>query len=492
MRDREIVAAIVAGEPAGLAAAYDSYAAVLYGYCRSMLHEPADAADAVQDTFVIAAAKLAGLRDPDRLRPWLYAVARNECHRKLRARARLASLDEAGDMSDAAADEPLADADRAGLRELLTSALNGLNPGDREVIELSLRHDLTGADLAGALGVPLNQAHALASRARAQLERALGALLVARTGRRSCGDLDAILGGWDGQLTSLMRKRVSRHIESCQTCTERKRRELSPATLFSVLPLASLPAGLRRQVLRLVADTSPEARSYRHQVVHEAGEFGPSGFPVPVEVPVLAGPGAADRHRFRPNATAYLASVALILIGGGGGTAYLLHHDQRASDNNGATVTVTVTPSPPAASAFPPSPSASPSHHRSASAAATPSVSPSHPARPAPSPSPSQSPGTLAESPVVLRLTQAVTGGPYSGTFTITAQNGPVTYSISVPGTDLYLSLSPVAGTLAAGQNQVITATLAPDPNGSPPRFLNPVTVNPGGLFVEIEYPPAG
>ena len=43
MRDREIVAAIVAGDPAGLAAAYDSYAAVLYSYCRSLLAEPADA-----------------------------------------------------------------------------------------------------------------------------------------------------------------------------------------------------------------------------------------------------------------------------------------------------------------------------------------------------------------------------------------------------------------------------------------------------------------
>ena len=86
MRDREIVAAIVAGDPAGLAAAYDSYATVLHAYCRSMLAEPADAADAVQDTFVIAAAKLGGLRDPDRLRPWLYAVARNECYRRLRGR----------------------------------------------------------------------------------------------------------------------------------------------------------------------------------------------------------------------------------------------------------------------------------------------------------------------------------------------------------------------------------------------------------------------
>ena len=62
MDDREIVAAITAGDLAGLSAAYDSYAAGLYGYCRSLLGEPADAADAVQDTFVIAAVKVSGLR----------------------------------------------------------------------------------------------------------------------------------------------------------------------------------------------------------------------------------------------------------------------------------------------------------------------------------------------------------------------------------------------------------------------------------------------
>src|SRR5580693_10209823 len=106
MRDREIVDAIVAGDPAGLAAAYDSYAAVLYSYCRSLLAEPADAGDAVQDTFVIAAAKLSGLRDPSRLRPWLYAVARNECHRRLRenASAGTSALDLLPEMSDESAD----------------------------------------------------------------------------------------------------------------------------------------------------------------------------------------------------------------------------------------------------------------------------------------------------------------------------------------------------------------------------------------------------
>src|SRR5262249_2582226 len=47
MHDREVVAAIVAGDPAGLAEAYDRYATPLYSFCRTMLREPADAADAV-------------------------------------------------------------------------------------------------------------------------------------------------------------------------------------------------------------------------------------------------------------------------------------------------------------------------------------------------------------------------------------------------------------------------------------------------------------
>ena len=77
VQDGEIVAAITAGDPAGLAAAFDDYAPALYGYCRTLLSEPADAADALLDTYLVAVVKLDGLHDPGRLRPWLYAVARN-------------------------------------------------------------------------------------------------------------------------------------------------------------------------------------------------------------------------------------------------------------------------------------------------------------------------------------------------------------------------------------------------------------------------------
>ena len=128
VQDGEIVAAIVAGDPAGLAAAYDNYAPALYAYCRTLLSEPADAADAVQDTYLIAAAKLDGLRDPDRLRPWLYAVARNECFRRLRARGLSAPLDAAVEVTSNDPDLAL-DPEREELRDLVVDALSGLTPG---------------------------------------------------------------------------------------------------------------------------------------------------------------------------------------------------------------------------------------------------------------------------------------------------------------------------------------------------------------------------
>ena len=82
--DREVVAAITAGDPAGIAMAYDRYAAALYGYSHWILHDSAAAAEALKDTFVIAAATLSNLSEPSKLRPWLFALARNECRRRIR------------------------------------------------------------------------------------------------------------------------------------------------------------------------------------------------------------------------------------------------------------------------------------------------------------------------------------------------------------------------------------------------------------------------
>jgi len=432
MRDREVVAAIVAGDPAGLAAAYDRDAAALYAYCHSLLREPADAADAVQDTFVVAASSLARLRDPGCFRSWLYAVARNECRRRLRARGSDTGLDAAGDMPDDSVDAGVG-AERAELRELVRAAIAGLNPGQREVIELKLRHELDGAELADVLGIPRNQAHALVSRARDQMEKSLGALLVARSGRKSCPDLSALLAGWDGQLTVLLRKRVNRHIEHCDVCGDRQRRELRPAMLFTLVPIVALPPGLRRQVLRLVADSGPAAVAHRARVAERAEPFAGSGFPLPLDPP---GPARMQARRVQAGAAALVLFIALGVF-----AASALH---RGTSPVGATVNTsgqpptapasstvpaatplastrprsTPSPSPPAALPFvpatthapaktarpspaKPSPSAT-KPSRSQSPSPTPTGSPS--SSPTPSPSPSGSATTPPPGSVTLML----------------------------------------------------------------------------------------
>jgi hypothetical protein len=82
--DGDIATAIAEDDATGVAAAFGRYAQDLYTYCRSRLPEPAAAAWVVRDTFVIASAKAGQLAEPDRLRAWLFALARNECHRRLR------------------------------------------------------------------------------------------------------------------------------------------------------------------------------------------------------------------------------------------------------------------------------------------------------------------------------------------------------------------------------------------------------------------------
>jgi RNA polymerase sigma factor (sigma-70 family) len=427
MDDREAVAAVVAGDRAGLADVYDRYAASLYSYCRSLLREPADAADAVQDVFVIAAARLDGLRDPLKLRPWLYAVARNECLRKLRSREAPAEIEETEDVT---AGEIGESAQRAELRELVRAAIWGLNPPDREVIELNLRHDLDGADLAAVLGVSRSHAHAMASRARGQLERSLGALVVARTGRRACPALDLMLADWDGRLTILLRKRVSRHIDQCDECGERKRSALRPAMLFGLPVLPLMPPRLRDRVLHLCADESPAALDTKRSVVKQAGTFGPNGFPRPAR----AGRGGAGEPAAAVVAAVSVAVAAAVIIAmivlRGSSPAHTL--DAKAGDRVAGAVTGSSAAAPPGSSLLSPiaSPSSSaaaimrppgaspPSPLISPDFSSTPTPSPrrsssSHKPKPTKSPSPSKSP---SKSPSPTPTTSSPSPSPSSST----------------------------------------------------------------------------
>jgi RNA polymerase sigma factor (sigma-70 family) len=515
MHDSGVVASIAADDGGGLAEAYDMYADPLYKYCLRMLGDPASAADAVQDTFAIAAAMPAGLREPGQVRAWLYAVARNECLRKARAGNAISPLGQAPDVTDADGDAPGGDAARAGLRGLFDDAAEGLPPGEREALELQLRQGLAPAEVAAVLGVSRGHAHALLSRAREQLEACLGTLLTGRAGQGGCAELASMLADWDGRLTVVLRKRLHGHVERCATCATRRVFELRPAMLGGLSPGAAMaaaaadslrvapgpPAALRAHTLVLATGQDPGAIAHRAAVLRRAGTFGSHGFPRP-----MSGTGggalgwrgaAAGRGKRQAGAAAVLLAVAAGAVAfslAGGGEHARLADGRPPGSAPGASppASAVAVPDPTGPPATRPHPAATPtptaastptavSVTSGAPATGGPGTTPTASRSPAttptsPSPSPKPPPGTLQMFPA---------GGPlwvppWGATIWLSARGGPVTWRATVSPGHGSVGVSPAAGTLGDGARTVVTITADHSAAG------RQVTIYPGGTVFTI------
>lgn len=258
--EAELALAWQAGEAGAFDAVYRAFAARLFGTAVALVGDRHAAGDVVHDTFLRAATRIGTLRDPARLRAWLFAILRNEATSWHRSRSRTGGgLDDGpAPVSEWLADDaPAADvqASRRELADLVWTAADGLQPRDREVLELHLRGGLEAADLAQVMGVTPGHAAVLLSRMRDRLERCLGAVLIARSGRQDCAALDQLLDGWDGRFSLAVRGTVVRHVEGCPICGRRRAGLVSLQHLAPVIvpPVVLVPEDLHA---RLVADLS--------------------------------------------------------------------------------------------------------------------------------------------------------------------------------------------------------------------------------------------
>ncbi|WP_169750119.1 sigma-70 family RNA polymerase sigma factor [Streptosporangium amethystogenes] len=265
--DQQLVETLRRADTTAPASLYDSYAERLHDYAHSLLGDRESAAGAVHDALVTAQGHVDRLRDPGRLRAWLYALVRVRC-----AGAEL------GGPRGAAA--PLDVHDDPGERELAAlvhEAMAELGGQEREVLELSLRHDLGGGEVGAVLGLTSRQVAARLCRARDHLENAAAAVVLAKVGRAHCPDLSAMVDSWEGPLTTILRRRLSAHIGRCEVCVERRDRHVSAGRLLDLVPLAYPPLSLRRRVIETCLN--PELREERASVVARGDHFDRTGFP---------------------------------------------------------------------------------------------------------------------------------------------------------------------------------------------------------------------
>ena len=251
--DSELVQAALEGDQSAIGHIYDRYADRLFGFAFSILRDREEAADAVHDVILRSSQRLDQLRDPSRLRPWLFSIARNEVMTRTRQRSKRDDR-EVPDMAD-----DLPDHDQGLVRDelqtLVWEAADALQPRDRELLELSMQ-GLEGEELAQALGVKTSHVHVLTSRMRDRMEKAVGSLLVARLGRDDCEKLEELLSDWDGKFTLEVRSKVTRHIEKCDTCTKRRAIACAPGSIAAALPAIIIPVSLRDRTLTSVEQVS--------------------------------------------------------------------------------------------------------------------------------------------------------------------------------------------------------------------------------------------
>ena len=270
------------GDQAAIGEIYDRYADRLFGFAFSMLRDREEAADAVHDVILRSSQKIDQLRDPSKLRPWLFSIARNEVMSRTRQRSRRDNRE----VPDMAADLP--DSDNSliqnELQQLVWDAADGLQQRDRELLELQMQ-GLEGEELAEALGVKLSHVHVLSSRMRDRMEKAVGSLLIARLGRDDCDKLNALLSDWDGHYSLEVRSKVTRHIEDCDICTKKRGILCAPGSIALALPFVAIPVSLKSKVLNSVSNANATTEpSYTNPHKTQWDWDTQTGFPVKAKV----------------------------------------------------------------------------------------------------------------------------------------------------------------------------------------------------------------
>ena len=146
--------------------------AEIHAYLTRMLRDPELAADLTQDAFVRAYRAHADLDDPAKARAWLYQIAHRVALDEIRRRKIVRFVPWSGESRGS-----VPSAERVAMESRLSGelerALARIPERQRAALLLAEVQDLTGLELAAAMGTSHVAARALLTRARESLRRAL-------------------------------------------------------------------------------------------------------------------------------------------------------------------------------------------------------------------------------------------------------------------------------------------------------------------------------
>lgn len=150
----------------------DAHYAALYRFALSLAKSPADAGDLVQETFFIWATKGHGLREASKAKSWLFTTLYREFLHGRRRESRAMSIE---DLPPGESEVAAEDVDRAARLDAasVVAALQSVDEVFRAPLTLFYLEDLSYAEIAETLEVPIGTVMSRLSRGKSQLRAAL-------------------------------------------------------------------------------------------------------------------------------------------------------------------------------------------------------------------------------------------------------------------------------------------------------------------------------
>ncbi len=224
------------GDTDAFAALYERHHRSLYRYCRSIVADPDDAADALQSTMTRALASIGGRDEAAPVRAWLFRIAHNESISVIRRRRTAEPLEP----DTAIGPDVAADAELRGRLSQLVADLQVLTERQRSALVMRELSGLSHVEIAAALEVSVGAVKQSIFEARTALHD------LAAGREMECVTVQRQLSDGDGRTARSRPLRA--HLRSCAACSafrdSLKARSRELAMIAPVLPAATAAAVL--------------------------------------------------------------------------------------------------------------------------------------------------------------------------------------------------------------------------------------------------------
>ena len=171
LEDVELLQHVAMGDQAALDPLYTRHAAVLLRYLRQLTRDTLEAEEILQDTFVAAWTSAKRFEERSTVRTWLFSIAR----RQWRDRHRRHALDLAPDADLDQLTDPAPTPDENALAavasEELSALVERLSPAHRDVLALAFVDELSYAEIAQVLDVPVGTVKSRLNHAKQALKK---------------------------------------------------------------------------------------------------------------------------------------------------------------------------------------------------------------------------------------------------------------------------------------------------------------------------------